>query len=125
MRLRERFNFKDKKIKVSMLDGLNFHVSELSKWKYQKLSKNILAVATHGEVYGWYFRERENPKVMTEEKIEKRVRMITEFASLREKSCPEILRRVGDEARGHLKRKLPQRPGGWFLVRVGQLYPTP
>lgn len=94
------------------MDGLNFHVSELSKWKYQKLSKNILAVATHGEGYGWYFRQRENPKVMTEEKIEKRVRMITELASRREKSCHEILRRVADEARGHVKRKLSQRPGG-------------
>lgn len=106
------------------MDGLNFHVSELSKWKYQKLSKNILAVAAHGEVYGWYFRERENPKVMTEEKIEKGVRMIAEFASLREKSCHENLRGLGAEARGPLERKLPQRPGGWFSVRVGQLYPT-
>lgn len=124
MRLRERFRFKGKKkIKVSILDGLNFHVSELSKWKYQKLSKNILAVATHGEVYGWYFRERENPKLMTEGKTEKRVRMIREFESLRGKSCHEILRRVAEEARGHLKRKRPPRPG-WFSVRGGQLYQT-
>lgn len=48
---------KKKKKNILILYGLSLEVYELSKWKYQNLSENILAVALHVKVYEWYLRE--------------------------------------------------------------------
>ena len=42
---------------ILILYGLSLEVSELSKWKYQNLSENILAVALHVKIYEWYLSE--------------------------------------------------------------------
>ena len=46
-----------KKMNILILYGLSLEVSELSKWKYQNLSENILAVALHVKIYEWYLSE--------------------------------------------------------------------
>lgn len=53
---------------ILILYGLSLEVYELSKWKYQNLSENILAVTLHVKVYEWYLSEWDHPQVMTEEK---------------------------------------------------------
>lgn len=60
---------KKKKKNILILYGLSLEVYELSKWKYQNLSENILAVALHVKVYEWYLNEWDHPQVMTEGKI--------------------------------------------------------
>ena len=42
---------------ILILYGLSLEVYELSKWKYQNLSENILAVTLHVKVYEWYLSE--------------------------------------------------------------------
>ena len=48
---------KKKKMNILILYGLSLEVYELSKWKYQNLSENILAVTLHVKVYEQYLSE--------------------------------------------------------------------
>lgn len=50
----------EKKIKHSVLDGLSLEIYELSKWKYQQLSENIVTGALHVKVYGQYLSEQDH-----------------------------------------------------------------